>query len=60
MLQVFAGLGDKREGTNILAHYLNSHPPTELRRNNLRKRPDYRPQFNIPPTSDLIERFCKQ
>ncbi|QUS58990.1 M48 family metalloprotease [Pseudovibrio brasiliensis] len=60
MLQVFAGLSEDRDGTNILAHYLNSHPPTELRRENLRKRTDYRPQFNIPPTSDLIELFRKQ
>ncbi|WP_057463921.1 M48 family metalloprotease [Pseudovibrio sp. POLY-S9] len=59
MCEVFSSLCEERSGTNILAHYLNSHPPTELRRNNLLQRSDYRPQFNAPPASDLIDRFQK-
>ncbi|KZL20435.1 Protease HtpX [Pseudovibrio axinellae] len=59
MCEVFSSLCEERSGTDILAHYLNSHPPTELRRNNLLQRSDYRPQFNAPPASDLIDRFQK-
>ncbi|SDR45060.1 M48 family metalloprotease [Pseudovibrio sp. Tun.PSC04-5.I4] len=59
MCQVFGSIGDEREGTNIMAHYMASHPPTELRHNNLQLRSDYRPQFNGPPSIDLIARFRK-
>ena len=45
MFDVFSSFHEERGGSNILAHYLNSHPPTELRHNNLQLRSDYRPQF---------------
>lgn len=59
MCEVFSALCAEREGSNILAHYLNSHPPTELRHNNLQLRPDYRPQFNTAPAAELVDRFRK-
>ncbi|MGH0004754.1 M48 family metalloprotease [Pseudovibrio ascidiaceicola] len=59
MCQVLSSIGDERGGTNIMAHYLTSHPPTELRHNNLQLRSDYRAQFNAPPSEDLLARFRK-
>ncbi|MGH0004340.1 M48 family metalloprotease [Pseudovibrio ascidiaceicola] len=59
MCHVLASIDGERRGSGIMAHYLNSHPPTELRHNNLQKRSDYRSQFNAPPCDDLVARFRK-
>ncbi len=57
MSLVFESIDDERQGSSLMAHYLTSHPPTELRHNNLQLQSDYRPHFNNPPTPDLISRF---